>query len=45
MCDQCKTHNLATSFDGMVIIIDPETSHIAKKLNIRTPGRYALRVR
>ncbi|MFX0194726.1 MAG: transcription elongation factor subunit Spt4 [Candidatus Hodarchaeota archaeon] len=45
MCDQCKTHNLSTSFDGMVIIVDPENSRIAKKLNIRIPGRYALRVR
>lgn len=45
MCDQCKTHNLSTSFDGMVIIVDPENSQIAKKLNIRIPGRYALRVR
>ena len=44
-CPACKSQNLSTDFSGMVIIIDPEGSEIAKKLNVRTPGTYAIRVR
>lgn len=44
ICIICKT---ATSTDwiGYVSIIDPETSEIAKKLNINMKGKYALRVK
>jgi DNA-directed RNA polymerase subunit E" len=42
-CPICKSSNLSTSWKGMVIIINPE-SEIAKILNIKEPGRYALYV-
>ncbi|MHA1972216.1 MAG: transcription elongation factor subunit Spt4 [Candidatus Hodarchaeales archaeon] len=46
VCPICKTHNyLSKNFSGMVIISDPETSKIAKKLNINRPGTYAIKVR
>ena len=45
MCPNCKSTNLSSSWSGLVIIIDPEGSHIAQRLNITKPGRYALKVR
>ncbi|MHA1364974.1 MAG: transcription elongation factor subunit Spt4 [Candidatus Heimdallarchaeota archaeon] len=44
-CPNCKTHNFSKDYSGEVHIIDPENSEIAKKLNIKIPGVYALRVR
>lgn len=42
-CPVCKTSNLTSSFQGVVVIFDAE-SDIAKKLNITAPGRYAIKV-
>ncbi|MFX1534523.1 MAG: transcription elongation factor subunit Spt4 [Promethearchaeota archaeon] len=44
-CPVCKSTNLSKNFDGLVIIIDPEGSEIAKRLHIRRAGTYAIRVR
>lgn len=44
-CPNCKTHNFSKDYSGEVYIINPEQSAIAKKLNIKKPGTYALRVR
>jgi len=41
----CGTSNLSEDWAGYVVIIDPEHSDIAKKMNITLPGRYALKVR
>lgn len=45
VCPNCKSTNLSDDWTGLVIIIDPEKSEIAKKMKIKTPGRYAIRVR
>jgi DNA-directed RNA polymerase subunit E" len=45
MCPKCKTANLSDDFSGLVIIIDPAESEIAKAMRIKEKGRYALRVR
>jgi len=39
------SNTLTTDWMGYVIIIDPEKSEIAKKMNITKEGKYALRVR
>jgi DNA-directed RNA polymerase subunit E" len=44
-CVVCSTTNLSEDWAGYVVIIDPEHSDIAKKMNITLPGRYALKVR
>jgi DNA-directed RNA polymerase subunit E" len=44
-CPICKSTNLTDSFSGLVLVFNPETSMIAKKLNIKEPGEYALQVR
>ena len=44
-CPACKMHDLSEDFSGLIINIDPETSEIAKKLNVTRAGQYALKVR
>lgn len=41
----CGSDSVSTDWAGYVIIIDPENSEIAKRLNIKIPGKYALKVR
>ncbi len=43
-CPYCGSKDFSRNFKGMVIIIDPEKSQIAKELGIKQPGRYALKV-
>jgi DNA-directed RNA polymerase subunit E" len=45
LCSSCKTPTLSTDWSGLVIIINPEESQIASKLNIHEPGKYAMKVR
>ncbi len=42
-CPVCKTKNTTTSWQGTIVIFDSD-SEIAKKLDITSPGKYALRV-
>jgi DNA-directed RNA polymerase subunit E" len=44
-CALCGTTNLSSDWAGYLVIIDPEHSEIAKRMNIKLPGRYALKVR
>jgi len=44
-CPVCGSNSLSRDWSGYVVIIDPELSDIASKLNITTPGAYALKVR
>lgn len=43
-CPRCNGE-LSDRFSGIVIIIDPERSVVAKIMNINTPGKYAIKVR
>nr|MDO8084941.1 transcription elongation factor subunit Spt4 [Candidatus Sigynarchaeum springense] len=45
ICPRCKTHTLSDDFTSVVIILDPAKSEIAKRLNIKEAGKYALKVR
>lgn len=44
-CPVCKNNDLSDSWSGLVVIYDPEDSEIAEKLEIQTPGKYAIRTR
>ncbi|MBU2560595.1 DNA-directed RNA polymerase subunit E'' [archaeon] len=44
ICTICKAPT-STDWIGYVSIVDPETSEIAKRLNIKIKGKYALRVK
>ncbi|RLG87884.1 MAG: DNA-binding protein [Thermoprotei archaeon] len=43
-CPNCGSTSFTEEWDGMIIIIDPEKSWVAKRLNIKKPGRYAIRL-
>lgn len=44
-CPNCGGASLSDDWAGYVVVIDPDSSEIAKKLNIGKAGKYALRVR
>jgi DNA-directed RNA polymerase subunit E" len=44
-CAVCGSSNLSTDWSGYLVIIDPERSEVAKRMNIKLAGRYALKVR
>ncbi|MDY0386862.1 MAG: transcription elongation factor subunit Spt4 [Methanolobus sp.] len=44
-CVICGSSNLSSDWGGMVIIIDAERSEIAKKMDVKMPDKYALKVR
>jgi len=45
VCPNCKSTNLSDDWTGLAVIIDPDKSEIAKRMRIKAPGRYAIRVR
>ena len=45
VCPNCKSTSLSDDWVGELIVVDPEKSEIAKNMGIKSPGRYALRVR
>jgi len=44
-CPICNSTDLTDKFFGLVVITDVEKSKIAKVLNIKTPGEYAIIVK
>ena len=45
--DQCPRHpsaKVSSDWTGYVIIIQPERSEIAERLQVEQPGKYALKV-
>ena len=45
VCPICNRSDFSEEWRGYVIIMDPEDSEIADRMEVDTPGRYALRVR
>lgn len=44
ICPVCKTPT-SQYWSGYLGVIDPEKSEIAKRMGIKTPGQYAMKVR
>lgn len=44
VCPNCGSSELSNEWSGLVIVINPERSQVAKTLTILKPGRYALKV-
>ena len=44
VCPICGSIDFTDEWEGVVIIIDPEKSLVAKMLGIEKPGRYAIKV-
>jgi DNA-directed RNA polymerase subunit E" len=45
VCPNCKSTNLSDDWSGLVVIMDPASSEVAKRMGITAQGRYAVRVR
>lgn len=43
-CDNCGSTNLTVQFSGVIAVVRPEDSEVAKLLGITKPGRYALKI-
>lgn len=43
-CPVCKGTTFTTFWKGYIIIVDPEKSEISKKMGIKVPGKYALKL-
>lgn len=44
-CAICRSKDLSENWKGVVEIFNPDSSEIAKIMNAKMPGRYALRVK
>ena len=45
VCSNCGSREFTYDWDGAVIIIDPEKSMLAKLLDLKKPGKYAIKTR
>ena len=44
-CTICKSTEFTTTWMGRITIMDPDKSEIAKKLDIKIAGNYAIKAR
>ena len=44
-CPKCDSKESTDSFKGRIVILNPENSEIAKKLNIKNKGNFAIKTR
>ncbi|MEX2017492.1 MAG: transcription elongation factor subunit Spt4 [Candidatus Pacearchaeota archaeon] len=44
-CPKCGSKESTESFKGRAVIINPEKSEIANKLNLKEKGNYAIKTR
>ena len=44
-CPQCGSKEYSDSFKGRTVILNPDKSEIAKKLNIKEKGNFAIKTR
>lgn len=44
-CPLCGGSQFSESFNGRVIVVDPDKSIVAQKLGMKKPGEYAIKVK
>lgn len=44
-CPKCESKEITESFKGRIVLLDPEKSEIANKINIKEKGNFALKTR
>ena len=44
-CQVCKSNQFSTNWQGRLYIVDPVKSMVAQKIEIKTKGEYAIKVR
>ncbi len=45
VCPICRGTDLSDDYSGLLIVVDPEGSQMAQKMDIKKEGRYALKIR
>lgn len=45
LCPICKGNEFSDDYSGVLIVLDPENSILAEKLEVEEPGKYALKIR
>jgi DNA-directed RNA polymerase subunit E" len=44
-CPLCQSTELTEKFSGQLVVVDPEKSEIGRKLGVKAPGTYAIKIR
>ena len=44
-CPKCGSKESTEGFKGRIVVLDPEKSEIAKKLNLKDKGNFAIKTR
>lgn len=44
-CPLCQNSNFSNSWNGRMYVIDPVNSSIAKKMDLKAKGEYALKIK
>lgn len=44
-CPECDSKEFTEGFKGRIVILDPEKSEIAQKLNFKNKGSFAIKTR
>lgn len=42
-CPQCESKEFSENFKGRVVVLNPENSEIAEKLNLKEKGNYTIK--
>ncbi len=45
VCPVCKGTEFSDDYSGLLVVLDPENSILAEKLNTTEEGNYALKIR
>ena len=44
-CPKCESKESTETFKGRIVVLNPENSEIAKKLNLKNKGNFAIKTR
>lgn len=44
-CPECDSKETTESFKGRIVVVNPEKSEIAKKLDLKDKGTFAIKTR
>ena len=45
VCPVCKNNEFSDDYSGLLVVVDPENSILAEKLDTKEQGNYALKIR
>ena len=44
-CPKCDSKDSTESFKGKIVVLNPEKSEVAKKINLKSKGTFAIKTR